>query len=372
MINSNQASIQHSRSDEISVKLLLLKLIAYTQLLLKYWYLILLSVLALGGYNYYHAAQLIDTFPAKIKLFVNHPKVDKNNTVLLEGLSKLMNTQQILLQVFLKPLEKKGFSNSIVNSYLNAYYALNPKGLSEKIPQGFQFREHELSKMSQEERFALSEILKKVQTPLSDYSDGFVSISGDFKLGFITLNVSTPSGELSILLVEELYAEIKEMLLGKAVYARHSAFSNLSIETDSLAEAYKKVYYDLNKYKDRRGRLLEDAKDEKSPDKSPDKSLLNQIKYLEKKIHRLSAEAEISKTGYLAALEQQKVAQLDRDQNRISVEVLERSFSPIEAFRPSVELATAKGGIMGGIGMSVLLIFIAILGEVRKELFTTA
>ncbi len=357
--------ISENRVDEISVRKLLLKLITYLQLIIKSWYWVALGSLLLGSYFFYTTYKLVDTYPASIKVFVNFPKVDKNNAIMTEVFSKLMNNQQLLFRVFLKPQVENDPTSSVINTYLANYFELNPSGLPSKIPNNFQFKNNEVDKMDRAERQVLNDVIAKVSTPISDFSDGFISISGDFKFGFITINVSSPSEKLSILLIDEIYSEINKLLLNKFSFANQSAFSALSTETDSLSNHYKKTYLVLNKYKDKRGRLLELGSDEKPLTAKQ----ISAINYIEKKIHRLSVDAEISKTGYLAALEHQKIAQLDRDQSAITIEELERSISPIVPFRPDHKLAAAKGGFSGGIFIVVLLIIFTMFKEVRKELY---
>ena len=365
MNSIKERPLQQTRTDEISVRKLMLTLIDYSKMILGNWYWAILGSLLLGGYSFHSASQIIDTYPARVKLFVSPQQVSKNNAILVEIFSKLVNTQQMLIKVFLRPVIVDDTPSILINEYLSTYFELNPSGLPDDIPVDFKFEHTDLKEMNRTERHVLNQVIAKVSTPISDYSDGFVSLSGDFNMGFITINISSPSEELSLLLLDEFYKTTEELLLGNAVFANKQAYENLATETDSLSSVYKKAYISLNKYQDRRGRLLKKI----GKDTLNDKKSNAEIKYLEKKIHRLSADVEISKTGYLAVLEQQKSAQLDLDQSAIIIQELEHSLAPLAPYRPQAKVAAIKGGMLGGIAVVVLLILIAVFREIKKELY---
>lgn len=354
-VNSGETIIGGNK-DEISIRSLLLALFSFVKLLLKNWYWVLLVTFLAGAWSYTKTAKIKDVYPAKIKFLINRQEINEQNKVMLEAFSRLMNTQQIFIKVLLSPISDEVDAPLLINEYLKTYFELKPEELDVLIPKGYEISNRELEKMSPTERLVLKKVLNKISQPMADYTDGFVSVDGDYNLGFITINVSTASEELSLLLSNTLYKEIKSLLFMEANFSDQGAFDKISSETDSLSTAYRGLYTNLNKYKDRRERLLK--KEKVNP---------KDVIYLEKKIHRLEVNADLVKTSYLAALEMLYVSQVDLEKGQLKFQEVERSFSPIAPYRPNPIVAGVKSGIMGGIGISFLLIAISIGKRIVKE-----
>lgn len=339
------------KPDEISVRNLVLSIRKHIRLLIRRWYLILLASMLGGGYFYKKVENIQQTFPAKVRLLIRPQNIAKENKLMVQIYSRLINSPTFLQSLL---LEKVGPEKELlINKYLNTYYLHKPGELSADIPEGFQFKNDKLSTLVLEEKKVFKIIMDKISTPMSDFTDGFVSISTDEALGFITINISSPTEELSLTLLDRLCQMTEKMLSDNTVFAPKIAFDKLEIETDSLAKAYKEDYYQLNKYRDNYSRKLK----EEEPN-------IKEVKYLEKKIHRYEVEAEMSKTRYLAALEQLKSSQVKMDQKTLLIQQLERTYPPIAPYEPSAKKAGIKGTIIGG----AILVFILVLGSIWKTI----
>jgi hypothetical protein len=342
--------------DEISIKKFVNEVLSFIIYLLKKWYWIVLGFALLGGMRYQQISQIKATYPARIKLFVRPQNIAKENKLVLTAYSQLISSRSLLEELFLEKVNINDQEELLINIYLKTYYELKPEGIDSDIPLGYELKGNNLDELSIEELTVFGKIVEKAMTPASDYSDGFVAVSADYDLGFITINVSTPTTELSLLMLDRLYGIIKKMLPKLNDYPFEIAFSILEAETDSLSANYKETYYQLNVDKDKRERLLKDS------------TRAYEVKKLEKKIHRLEVDAEVYNIEYLAALEQLKVSQLDMNQNSLLVHEVERTLPPVSAYQPSPIVEGIKWGISGAVLSIVFIVFVRIFMNLYKEL----
>lgn len=355
-MQKNKRETHEGSLDEISIRKLIGEILSIIRYLLKKWYWIALGVVLLGGIRYYQISQIKATYPAKIKLFVRPQKIAKENKLLLQTYTQLMSSRILLEELFLEKIEMDTTKDLLINNYLETYYKHKSNEIDSDIPNGFKIKGDSLSQLSLDELSVFNKVMDKVTTPKSDYSDGFIGISADYDLGLITINVSTPTTELSLLLLDRLYQKVKKLLLGLNDYPLEKAFSNLSSEADSLSSGYKQTYYQLNLYRDRRGRIIQDS------------SRIGEVKSLEKKIHRLEADAEVYKLEYLAVLEQLKASQVDMGQNALIIREVERTLPPIKEYQPSPIVESVKWGMLGGVLSIVLIAFLMIFKNLYQEL----
>lgn len=339
------------KPDEISVRNLVLSIRKHIRLLIRRWYLILLAALLGGGYFYKKVEAIQETYPAKVRMLVRPQNIAKENKLMVQIYSKLINSPTFLQALLFQRIGPK--EELLINKYLDTYYLHKPQELSTDIPEGFRFENDQLSTLELEEKKVFKIIMEKISIPMSDFTDGFVSISTDEALGFMTINVSSPTEELSLIMLDHLCKMAEKMLSDNTVFAPKLTYDKLEAETDSLAKAYKADYYQLNKYRDT---YLREVKKEEPN--------IRDIKYLEKKIHHYEVEAEISKTRYLASLEQMKISQVKMDQKTLLIQQLERTYPPIAPFKPSAKKAGVKGTIIGG----AILVFMLVLGSIWKTI----
>ncbi len=349
---------KHNQSlDEISIYKLIVFFNQLMKLILKKWYVFVFAFIVFAMVQCFQISKVKPTYPANIKLFIKPQNIAKENKLFLEGYAQIISSKKILEEVLFSEVTQDTIQELLINKYLNAYFQFNPEGLDNSIPPFFQFKNREIEKLDSLEFMVLLRIVKKISTPTSNYSDGFVSVSADYDLGFITINVSTPAPQLSILILEKLYKKVKQLLIKNTNLPYYLAFKHLKEETDSLSSVYKKKYYQLNINRDKRLRLLKiDSID------------IGLIKSLEKKIYQLEVEAEICKTEYLASIEQLKLSQVEMDQKSLLIYELEKTHHYIEPYQPSVGWACLKGGSLGLIGILFFFVIIQILMDIKKEM----
>ncbi|MFK7808016.1 MAG: hypothetical protein AB8F74_09480 [Saprospiraceae bacterium] len=353
MVQDKNVPSYTAPADEISIKLFLKIVISYIQLVIKRWYFVIFFFALFGYYEYRNINKIIETYPAKIKVYIRPQDIAKENQQLIKVFSQLLNSRSLTEQLLMEKVVINGENQLLINHYLFIFYELKPDDLDVNIPKGFYLKNTELKNLSLSERKILNLVVEKLITPLGGFSDGFISIGSEFELGFVTLNISTPSEELSLAIIEKLYNLGVKLVKRNTVFAQNKAFEKLNNETDSLSREYKATYIKLNNYKDRRAREIT----QEEPD-------VKTIKYLEKKIHKYEVRSEIFKTQYLASLEQEKFAQIELDQKSLLIHEMERTSAPIESYKPSSKVAGIKFGIVG----SFLAIFLIVLSRIYSNI----
>ncbi len=344
-------------TDEISIRQFINLAIVYFRLILKRWYLVVFGFLLLGGYKYYKIAEVKSSFPAKVKILIQPQDNAKENKHSVKVFAQLANSPNLLTNVLLEEVTEADSTNLLINVYLNTYFEMKPEELDAKIPTGFQMKNNKIAQATSTERMVLNKVLEKLGTPMADFTDGFVSISVDDEMGFVTINLSTPTESLSLLMLDKIYEHVKVLLNNSHTFADQKAYSNFQKDSDSLSAFYKKAYYNLNKLKDKRDREL--RKKGANP---------RVIRYLEKKIHKLEANAEVYKVEYLASIEQLKGAQMDRDKNALLIHELEHTLAPIIPYAPSPKVVGIKFGIFGAALAVMLVLFGRIYSNLSEEL----
>lgn len=345
------------KADEISVRNLLLTIKEYILLVVGKWYFIILGMLIIGGWQYYNMQKIKPTYPAKVVLLIRAQDVMNENKHMLKIYSRLINSRGLLEELLLEPIDDKLPKQLLINEYLTVFFQHKPEDLSPDIPFGFQFKHDHILALSLTERQVFQLIVEKVITPMSDFTDGFVHISTDEEVGFITINVSSPTEAFSLLLLNQLCKKAERLLFENTIFAPKIAYNNLKEETDSLAKNCTSLYYDLNKYKS----LLDKVKIEDSYN-------VNRIEGIANRIYQLQGDTEICQAKYLAASKQLKEAQVAMDQKTLLIQQLEKTYAPIQPYKPSQVVAGIKGAIMGVSIVIFLIILVRIYKNILAEL----
>lgn len=318
--------------------------------------------MSLGILQYKKISKVKLTYPANVQISILPHKIEKEFKTLIQIYTRLLNSRMLMRELLLEKIDSDAADSLLINRYLQVYYDHKREGLDPEIPIGFKFEHDTIPDFTLEEGKIFKLILDKITTPRNDYSDGFVSFGIDEKLGVIAISVSTPDPELSLQIIDILLEKTIQRIDKNTLFSPQVAYEGMAIETDSLADNYRNIYYELNKLRDTYERYL----------KQPD-SLISEPrrKAMHNKILRLEVEAEINKTGYLASLEQLKVSKIDMDNETVLMQLIDKTMPPIDSYRPSAKVAAVKGGI-GGFALALFLIvsfklFSDVLREVGNE-----
>ncbi|MEM8906823.1 MAG: hypothetical protein AAGD05_03165, partial [Bacteroidota bacterium] len=211
MLPVEPESFVERNSDEISVKALIIRTRAYAWYLVRYWYLILLAAIPLAVTNFFDTQKIQATYNARTILLIRTNEPLKDNAIISQIFARLANSRNVIATVLLKPTEIDGREDLLINHYIATYQKHYPALFQPTIEPGFIFTKTDPDEFNQHELLVFDLILDKVTTPLHDYSDGFVTIFNDDKLGFIHVNISTPAEALSIKFNELLHEALDEL-----------------------------------------------------------------------------------------------------------------------------------------------------------------
>lgn len=318
--------------------------------------------MSLGILQYRKISKVKPTYPANVQISVLPHKIEKEFKTLIQIYTRLLNSKMLMRELLLEKIDSIPTDSLLINRYLQVYYDHKPEDLDPDIPVGFLFEHDTIPDFTLQESKIFKLILDKVSTPLGGHADGFVSFGIDEKLGVIAISTSTPDPELSLIIIDFLLEKTIQRIDKNTLFSPQVAYEEMAAETDSLADNYRRLYYDLNKSRDTYERYL----------KQPD-SLISEPyrKSMHNKILRLEVEAEINKTGYLASLEQLKGAKIDMDNETVLMQLIDKTLPPIDYYKPSAKVAAVKGGI-GGFALALFLIvsfklFKDVLREVDED-----
>lgn len=318
--------------------------------------------MSLGILQYRKISKVKPTYPANVQISVLPHKIEKEFKTLIQIYTRLLNSKMLMRELLLEKIDSIPTDSLLINRYLQVYYDHKPEDLDPDIPVGFLFEHDTIPDFTLQESKIFKLILDKISTPIGGHVDGFVSFGIDEKLGVIAISTSTPDPELSLIIIDFLLEKTIQRIDKNTLFSPQVAYEEMAAETDSLADNYRRLYYDLNKSRDTYERYL----------KQPD-SLISEPyrKSMHNKILRLEVEAEINKTGYLASLEQLKGAKIDMDNETVLMQLIDKTLPPIDYYKPSAKVAAVKGGI-GGFALALFLIvsfklFKDVLREVDED-----
>ena len=340
------------KSDEISVKMLIIRTRAYLQFLGRFWYLIFLAAFPLAFKNYTDLSKILPTYNAKTTLLIKTQTTMKDNAIISQIFARLANARKVISSVLLSPTEIDGKEDLLFNHYIRIYQKTYPDLFEPTVEEGFRLSKTDPSTFNRNELLVFDFILDKITTPLKDFSDGFVTISNEEKLGFININISTPDENLSLRFNELLFEELDFLYRENVLYADKDGIRYLTNKADSIKTVFDKTFSYLLKKRNQFERLI------KSRDSTAN------LSYRAQQIEKLEVEVAFLKEDFLDYGEKIKDAELEANNNAPLIMIVEQSLPPLDPFRPSQIVSAIKGAIIG-IG---LMIFILIAWKMYKDL----
>lgn len=344
------------RPDDITLRDILFKSWEYVILVLKFWWLVLILVALFAWKEYAKIAKVTPVYPAEVTFLVKTQEIAKENKNNILIYSRFANTQSTIEKILLEPVDTN-LEDYVINHYLNAYFEFKPNGLGGEVPTGFQFLHNNRENFTPEEQTVFKSVVTKITTYVKGYADGFVNVSVDESLGLVTISTSTPSEELTLLLMDKLKSNFVEKLQGNSTFAQDKSYQKFLVTADSLEDSYRDIYYQLHTNRNKYQLMLNYIKD----------STDSKIRYMHKKIVRLEVEADIHEKNWLSTIKIFKSIERDRYMSNPIIEILKETLPPLQVYIPNPNVAAIKGGITGGMIAVALVIFFSIIRSVIRE-----
>ncbi len=236
-------------ADEITLRHLLFRTQEYLYYFLKHWYWIGLGALLVAAYFYVGTLNIQPTYNAKVVSLLRVDDSAKNNVAIILTFSKVANSRLIIERTLFDQAEIEGHKDYLINHYLKIYEKHYPGFTNLKLPADFHFEGSDIADFDRLHLEAFNEIVEKIITPQSNFSDGFVSVSLEEKLGFITINFSSPNQELSAHFVQQIIKNLEELYEETILLPKQTGVLVVSQEIDSLNTKVKAAISRLSKLK---------------------------------------------------------------------------------------------------------------------------
>ena len=175
-----------------------------------------------------------------------------------------------------------------------------------------------------------NKVLKSLHSLLngSEKREGFYQTSYDEDTGIMKLRVETPIEELSIALVDTIYAKLTSYYVHSALEKSQSTYDVMRSKTDSIAKALASVEYQLAEHIDKNKNIYS--------------ALQGQLKQT-----RLSTEVEQLRIMYSEALKNLEYADFTLRSKTPFITLLDNPIAPIQPNSKSKLIALVIGLILG-------------------------
>ena len=355
MQNTNSTPEFGKKPDEISILNLLLKAKEYLIYLLNRSYFIFLFAAIGSGYFGSKYFNIKKTYPGKVTFLFLPKDISKENKVTVMVYSRLANSNSIIEEILLEKTNDGEKDDLLANHYLETYQQLKPEEIDAHIAPNFRFTNTDKSNFTSAENYAFKMLSEKISTPRSDFRDGFISFSIEEGLGLITVNTSTPTPELTQLILNRIETKFRSTFFNNIVQAEQNAFDELRTLSDSLAVNYKSAYYQLNQKRNVYGNMLKDST--VNPNTRRMRQFHDDIIFLE-------ARADVLRLEYTETLKHYKSAHLELKNKTPLIKVIDKTLMPIQPYRPSWKKAMIKGMFIG----AGLVIFLLLLKKIIQDI----
>jgi len=347
-----------TRPDEISARQFVLKTRSYLKYLLSFWYLLLIGGGIAGFYSYQKYAKIKETYPARISFFVKTKSSMKDNSLIVKGISRFVTSANPIQATLFSKTIVDNKSDLIINHYLKIYRTHKRDHLDSSIPNDFVFTQRDLSKFSPEELQVFTNILDKVTTPVKDFSDGFATATFDDKLGFITINFSSPSENFSVVFVEQLYKVFIESFMERTVYSENLAYTSLKEKVTQLKSSFDLTFDQLLRNRDKYDEMLKKIKEGEE---------IVGANYQAVKNQKLEIKTDLLKEEYLDAAEKLKTVEVELNKSIPVITISEKPMRKGKPYKPSTTLASLKGAIMGTLFVVFILFLLKVYRDITNE-----
>ncbi len=338
--------------DEITLKELILKIQEYALELWKNIILIGLIAAPFMLYKLYVAYTTPVYYPASLTFMVDE---DEGNTFAgmsnilgqigiggirrgkynLDKILEISKSRRVLQMALFAKADLQGQKDYLANHLIRQYemhdrWQDDSSGLKDFLYQHHQF-----------ERFHASEnkVLKSLHRLLNgtDEEAGIYETSYDEDTGIMTLRIESPSEDLSIALVDTIYAKLTSFYIEKATEKATATYQLMKYKSDSLANALATAEYNLADFIDRNQHIY-----------SATEGSLRRT--------RLASNVKQLQVMHSEALKNLELADFSLKSKTPFITLIDSPIPPIPPVRPSILRALIIGALLGAmVGVTFVL-----------------
>lgn len=333
------------QDDEITLKELIEKILEFWRELWNNKFLIILFTIPFIAYFGYKAKTTEITYKAPLTYTLSDGGggggglagilgsfgLGKGGKVNMDRIIELSKSRNIMQKVmFTKvPLDTLGGKNDYIANHLITLYELDKAwAKSNPVLEGFRFTHDSIANFNANEYKVLKMVHGKIvggvniKNPI--FSNGF-----NEDTGIMTITSNTVDEELSIIISNKVYEELKNYYILSNVKGSKNTFEFVQAKTDSIMTRLEDKQYQLARFNDSHRNLS-------------DPDLIVQRKLLEMEIAKLSA-------MYGEATKNSEIADFSLEAGVPDINIIDEPLPPLDPIAESFLIALIKGGLLGGL-----------------------
>ncbi len=362
-MSDNQQNINiDNSSDEITLKELVQKIKEYALEVRKSWFIVAVcSGLGLAAMLYKHFTTPKE-YTATLTFMINEKEGgglagaasilgalggggdSKNN---LDKILTLSKSMRIIQEVLLTKKNIDGKNDFIANHIINQYDFDNTAWKKSPNLKGFRFNKNKYTQntdsLELNERIALKSAYGKIVG--SPTTEGLMSNSQSRQTQIMTMNVSSTSDELSVVLSTTIFEKLSQFYVDKTIERERQTFNLVREKADSIRRLMIGSDYAAAKFEDRnRGLIMEQVK---------------------VPVKQLSRNSNILTVMYGEAIKNMEMSDFALKNSTPFVQPIDVPFSPLASTNASLK----KAAVIGlAIGFILAAIFVVIRKVIRDSL----
>jgi hypothetical protein len=338
-------------NDEIEFKVVIEKFKIYAFGIFKYWYVVLLSSLTLGGILFYKAYKEPPIYTATMKYSVGNVNsfplgnllgqfgIDGSSSAIGKAI-EVTTSRKILNEILFNKIVIEGKSDYLANHIITEFTLtknwdkLSDKQLKEVL-HDFKFKNTDITKFNSVELYALKDVCSLIYS--SDRKSGLLISDYESQTMVCRIQTSSKNEQISYYITKFIYDRLVDKYYSKNAIPLKKSFDSFKFRTDSIFDLIKATEIKLANFKDKHHNLI-------SQEAMVEKSMI------EKELMKLSI-------AYSETAKNQEMLDLSLKSVSGSIELIDEPFFPLPVDKSSKFMAFIVGALLGGFLSFVCVLF---------------
>lgn len=348
---------QYSYTDELTLKELILAVQDYGKYFLRKWYWFVLGAVVLGGLLFYRAYTVPVKYSAPLTFLLNKES-DKGGAGSILGnlglggagtqgdshamkLLELSKSRRVLGAVLFDSTTIDGQHRLIADHLIDAYEYQD--SWVETSLEGFYFN---AGQPAADDRQG-NQVFKILHGLMIREEEGILTLVLDLESGLFTAKATTPDPELSIAIIERLYAELADYFTQSTVADKQATLQRLTTRADSVKTELARAERELARSQDR----------------------LAQVPLRQSSVrqNQLEREVYILSTMYGEIIKNRETSAFILSSEKPAFTLVDAPLEPLRANREPRISAGVMGVALGGVLVGLVLFFVKLVGDAVRE-----
>jgi hypothetical protein len=339
-------------SDEISLRLLVLKVQSWIQEVIRYWYIPGLFILLGAGYQAYRYFKYVPLYPATITFNVDEDEGGGNAGLTgilgqfglgsvrpsrynLDKIMALSKSRRVIQESLFSKVIVNGKEDYLANHLLNEY-KLNTVAGKNKSANKFYFTQDSILLFSNEENAMLMALYGTIIGVPEKPKSGLMTADYNEDTNIMSLGVTTTNEAISLALSQHMFESLSKYYVNKSIEKLQKTYHLVSMKRDSVLGVLKSTEYQLANFRDSHKSLL---------------MRTDQITEL-----RLQRELAALTAMYAEVIKNVEIADFSVKNKTPFIQVIDSPLAPIPPIKLSLIRQLLIGIVIGGLVGSILVV----------------